>query len=118
MPPGIRQPRDTHRLHVDVAPIVALVDLIKQRFNPSQIRLFGSRARGNARPLSDWDLLVVVPNDCREVDDPMAAWRVGVESGVCCDLILCRESDFQEDSTTPNTLAFEAAHDGVLIYER
>ena len=38
-----------------------MVQRLVQRFDPEQIILFGSRARGKARPNSDYDLLVVVP---------------------------------------------------------
>ncbi len=86
---------------------------------PEQIWLFGSRARGDAGPESDWDLLVVVPDGLSDSAlDPVVAWRLQRESGVSADLVLCRASDFREDRTTPNTLAFEAAHRGVLLYER
>lgn len=33
------------------------------RYEPVQVWLFGSRARGDATEASDWDLLVVVPDD-------------------------------------------------------
>ncbi|HEY7294445.1 MAG TPA: nucleotidyltransferase domain-containing protein [Dehalococcoidia bacterium] len=32
-----------------------------QMFAPDRIYLFGSRARGDARPDSDWDLMVILP---------------------------------------------------------
>ena len=34
------------------------------------------------------------------------------------DIILCPLAEFIEDRDTPNTLAYEAAHHGVTIYER
>ena len=36
-----------------------MVDTLVQEIAPEQIYLFGSRARGNARPDSDIDLLIV-----------------------------------------------------------
>jgi predicted nucleotidyltransferase len=36
-----------------------MVETLVQEVNPEQIYLFGSRARGNARPDSDIDLLIV-----------------------------------------------------------
>lgn len=68
---------------------------------------------------SDWDLLVVVPDDADEsILDPVSAWRLRKASSVRADLVPCRMSDFEEDSSTPNTLAFEAAMRGHLLYER
>ena len=34
------------------------------------------------------------------------------------DVLACRASEFEAGRTTPNTLAFEAAHNGVLVYGR
>ncbi|MBS3061600.1 MAG: nucleotidyltransferase domain-containing protein [Candidatus Diapherotrites archaeon] len=40
-------------------PVQKLVARIKQRFLPAQIILFGSRARGEERNDSDWDILII-----------------------------------------------------------
>jgi predicted nucleotidyltransferase len=40
----------------------AMAGQIVRRFQPVQIILFGSRARGDAKPNSDVDLLVVLPD--------------------------------------------------------
>ncbi len=37
------------------------IDRIVAKFDPDQIILFGSRARGDQRPDSDYDLLIVLP---------------------------------------------------------
>ena len=44
-----------------VAEIEAMVRRIVRRFAPQQVILFGSHARGDARPDSDVDLLMVMP---------------------------------------------------------
>ena len=104
---------------VDLTPLSALVERIVARWRPEQIWLFGSRARGDSHATSDWDLLVVVPDDLEETEfDPLVGWRLQKDSGVRADVFPCRASDFREDRETPNTLAFDAAVDGLLIYER
>lgn len=45
------------------------IDLIARQVDPLRIILFGSWARGDARPDSDLDLLVVLP----ELEDKRAA---------------------------------------------
>jgi hypothetical protein len=50
--------------------------------------------------------------------DPVAAWRLRKQAAVRADIVPCRASDFREDRTTPNTLAFEASTRGQLLYER
>lgn len=110
----------TAALHTPgLAPIGEVVRRIVTAWHPEQIWLFGSRARGTAMPTSDWDLLVVVPDSIDEsVVDPVAAWRLGKGAGIRAEIVPCRASDFLEDRTTPNTLAFEAATRGLLVYER
>jgi uncharacterized protein len=84
-----------------------------------QVWLFGSRARGDARPTSDWDLFVVVPDDTKESDlDPLIAWRLRRTSGIRGDVIPCRASEFRDDLDTVNTLSYVVGREGVLISER
>jgi predicted nucleotidyltransferase len=104
---------------LDVSPIRSILERVIERWHPLQIWLFGSRARGDARPDSDWDLLAIVP-DCDEpadFDDPMTVWRVKRQPGVPSDLVVYR-SEFEDDRTVPNTLAFSTQREGILVYER
>lgn len=109
--------KDIHGREIDLGLVESLLDRIIRTWRPVGIWLFGSRARGEADAASDWDLLVVVPDDLPDVDDPLAGWTLRRDSGVRSDLLLCRARDFEEDRDTPNTVAFEATHGGVLIYE-
>lgn len=98
-----------------IAPLLAR---IVEELRPHEIRLFGSRARGEATSTSDWDLFVIVPDDASAADDQFAGYRLRRETRTRADVILCPISEFLEDRDTPNTLAYEAAHHGVTIYER
>jgi len=103
----------------DLTPLEPLVRRVLARWQPFQIWLFGSRARGDAQPSSDWDLLVVLPDETPDAElDPLVGWNLQKGSGVRADVLACRKSDFLEDKSTPNTLAFDAAVDGVLVYEQ
>jgi predicted nucleotidyltransferase len=115
---GLRRSKDASGNDIDLGSISGLLDRIVHAWHPQGIWLFGSRARGGAGSASDWDFLIVVPDDEAGVDDPLAGWRLQKEAGVSSDLVLCRAGDFLEDRNTPNTLAFEATHGGILIYER
>jgi uncharacterized protein len=94
-----------------------LLDRIASRWHPREIWLFGSRARGTSAPGSDWDLLVVVPDDLAAdgFDDPMTVWSVKQGTGVRADVLVCRASEFDEDRGTHNTIAYDAAVEGVRI---
>jgi predicted nucleotidyltransferase len=105
--------------HVDVAAIRPLLDRIVARWNPRQVWLFGSRARGDSTPESDWDLFVVVEDSAGDDDlDPGVGRRLRRACGVRADVIPWRVSEFAEFRSTPNTLAYSVAEDGVLLHER
>ena len=109
-------PKDARGRTISLEPISKLLDLILGKWQPTAIWLFGSRARGEARPDSDWDLLVLVPDNEQDVDDVMATWLVTKKAHVPADVILCRSSEFEDARETPNTLAYEASHFGVPIH--
>lgn len=104
---------------IELTTVRTLLERIVERWHPRQIWLFGSRARGDSQPSSDWDLLVVVPDEVVDSElDPLIGWRLQNEAGIHADVIPCRACDFIEDRETRNTLAFEVATAGVLLYER
>ncbi|HEV7558202.1 MAG TPA: nucleotidyltransferase domain-containing protein [Kofleriaceae bacterium] len=103
---------------LDVRAIEQLMARIVEEFRPLEVRLIGSRARGDADADSDWDLFVIVPDDLMAADDIFAGYRLKRETRTRADVILCPISEFSEDRETPNTLAYEAAHHGVTVYER
>ena len=61
------------KVSIDRATIQAVAQLIAQKFDPEQIILFGSHARGNAGSHSDIDLLVVLKSldDWPKRDNPI-----------------------------------------------
>jgi predicted nucleotidyltransferase len=104
---------------IDLRPIQPLLARIVEKYHPDQVWLYGSRARGDARPDSDWDLFIVAPDATEERDlSPVVAAELRRGLGVYADLIPCRASEFCEDRTVVNTLCNEVVCDGVLIYER
>ena len=103
----------------DLAPISALLLRIEGQYHPEQVWLFGSRARGEAQPSSDWDLFVVVPDDTPEEQlDPLFVWRLTRGFGVPTDVVACRATEFQEACDTVNTLSYVVATEGVRIDDR
>jgi uncharacterized protein len=111
--------QDRRQQPLDLRPLRVLLTRIEETYHPLQVWLFGSRARGDAHPHSDWDLLVVVPDDTpEELLHPVLAWRLQRGSGVYADVIPLRAGEVVEDLDTANTLPYSLAREGVLIDER
>jgi predicted nucleotidyltransferase len=104
---------------VDLRPVRALLSRIEAQYHPEQVWLFGSRARGDAGPGSDWDLFVVVPDHTPDEQlDLLFLWRLTRGSGVPADVIACRASELLEACDTVNTLSYVVAKEGVRIDDR
>ncbi|TMQ03592.1 MAG: nucleotidyltransferase domain-containing protein [Deltaproteobacteria bacterium] len=101
------------------APLERLVRHVVEVMRPLEIWLFGSRAENRARPTSDYDLLVVMPDETPEVElDPVRAWRLGWEAHVTADIIPCTRTEFDEEKDELDTLPRAAMLRGRKIYER
>lgn len=100
----------------DVPELACLLDRIEETYHPLAVFLYGSRARGDATPDSDWDLKVVVADDCPDaLLSPWIGWAVQEESGVHADVSCTRLSDFEADLMVPNSAAREVLRDGARI---
>lgn len=101
---------------LDVRPIQPLLDAIRSRVRPVGIWLFGSRARRSHHRDSDWDLLVVVPDDAPEaLFDPIHLWHLLDLGRFSVDLVPYTETGFREDRDTPNTIPYSVAREGVRL---
>jgi predicted nucleotidyltransferase len=116
-PGSVVPPRNARGTQIDLRPVQPLIDRIVASWHPREIWLFGSRARGTADGDSDWDLLVVIPDALAAVgfDDPLVVWSVKQGTGVRADVLVCRASEFDEDRGTHNTIAYDAAVEGIRI---
>jgi predicted nucleotidyltransferase len=97
--------------------LARLLSRIIEAMRPDQIWLFGSRARGGARANSDWDLLVVLPDDATDDDlDLMRAWQTVRDLRIPADVIPVRRSEFEEARDHAGTLVRTVVGEGKQIY--
>ncbi len=80
-----------------------------------RIILFGSRARGDARPDSDWDFLVVMPSHQRPTQRGVAIRRVARIHGVSMDFLVSTPEEVAEGFPM---MADDIVREGKVIYER
>jgi uncharacterized protein len=96
-----------------------LLDAVVAHFDPLQVILFGSQARGEAGADSDIDLLVVLDD---EVPADKLGWRSAFEARRnfhrAVDIVPCRRRWFEDKRAVIGSLAHMAAEDGIVIYER
>lgn len=115
-PPGAELSSVSH-LQIEAGhALAALLSNIKSAYAPSSILLFGSRARGDNRADSDWDLLVLLPEEApRRLLDPYLAWEVKQGTGVKADIVCEYEAEFLDSQNVANTLAYEIKTHAVRI---
>jgi uncharacterized protein len=94
-----------------------MVRRVVRRLRPERVYLFGSRARGEAGPDSDYDLMVVVP------DSPLPgykrdqiAFRALMGLGVSKDVIVLTRDEFERKSTVFCSLPATVLREGELLY--
>jgi len=86
----------------------------------AQVRLFGSRARGTARPDSDVDLLITVPDPWLTSHDRVRVlgdlWRRFSSHRLPLDLLLYSESEVIERQQYRSAVTTQAYQDGILLH--
>lgn len=96
-----------------------MVARIVEVLRPVQIWLFGSRARGEARPDSDWDLMAILQDDApgEDLDIPSVWGRLRDLHLQRVELFTMTRSEFEHWRRSLGTLAEIVASTGVVVYD-
>jgi excisionase family DNA binding protein len=86
-------------------------------YQPERVYLFGSAARGDSDPNSDYDVLLVVPEDAaaerlRSRRAYEALWGLGV----AVDVLVWRRGAFDARADVPTSLPAVVLREGVLLH--
>jgi len=102
--------------HAD--PVLAeLVRRLSDAYQPEQIYLFGSKARGEAGPDSDYDLMVVVPDDTpSERRRSHLAYQALRGTGTGADVLVWTRRMFDERLHLRASLPATIVREGRLVY--
>lgn len=98
--------------------IPAMRDRIVQRFDPQQIILFGSTARGEAGPFSDIDLLVVFSQAQSKRQTAIDIRRALSDFPVGKDIVVTTTTEIAQRGDLVGTVLRPALREGEVIYER
>src|SRR3954453_21759374 len=94
-----------------------IVALITGDVRAWRIVLFGSRARGDASPDSDWDIYLEVDaprESLREIRRALGSLLSGF--GVSVDAKVARAGEIERRREDPGTIEWDVAREGLLLY--
>jgi predicted nucleotidyltransferase len=94
-----------------------LADLVRERVAPAEVWVFGSRARGDERPDSDWDLMLIVFDDANAeaAGDRNSLWQIHKEVGLVGDVVAVTVGDARASRNVANTLMYAARREGIRV---
>lgn len=99
-------------------PVLAeIVRRLVAAYEPERIYLFGSKARGDAGPDSDYDLMVVVPDDAPPVRRrSRLAYEALRGTGRAADVLVCTRSSFDSRLHVRASLPATIVSEGRLLH--
>jgi len=102
----------------DIDLLRTLVNRLVDGFDPERILLFGSRARGTARPDSDVDVLVVMPSGTHKSETQVAMRRALRDIQASKDILVTTPDEIARRGRIPGLVLRTALSEGVEIYAR
>lgn len=102
---------------IDDPRLAEVVRRLVEAYEPERIYLFGSHARGEGGPDSDYDLLVLVANDASlEQRRGALGYRALRGTGIAADVVVWTERDFLQRLHIPASLPATVAREGRIVH--
>ena len=95
-----------------------IVQRIVETAQPDKVILFGSRARGNARPDSDFDPLVIKDSEDPGYRRDAALYLALAGLNAPVDVMVYTPEEVREWSAVPQAFITTAVREGKVLYER
>ena len=106
-----------HLTEEDVCALTRIIERVAEAYQPDCIYLFGSKARGDSGPDSDFDLMVVVPDDAPE---DRKRSRLAYErlwgTGTAADVLVWTRGRFESRAHLRASLPGTILREGRLLY--
>lgn len=97
--------------------LAEIVRRLVEAYQPDRVYLFGSKARGDAGPDSDYDLLLVVADDAPpERRDSRLAYQVLWGAGAAADVVVWSRTAFDRRARVPASLPATVLREGKLLH--
>jgi predicted nucleotidyltransferase len=97
--------------------LAEVVRRLVDAYQPERIYLFGSTARGDVGPDSDYDLLVIVPDEATAVrQDSDLAYRALRGTGIAADVLVWPRTRFEHRKHVVASLPATVLREGRLLH--
>ena len=101
----------------DARALAAIIARLVEAYEPERIYLFGSKARGDDGPDSDFDLLVIVPDDApADRKRSRLAYEVLRGTGVAADVLVWTRERFESRLHLRASLPATVLREGRLLH--
>jgi uncharacterized protein len=103
-------------VQLDKTVLDKIIAVILQQTQPLKILLFGSAARGDFSPVSDIDIMIVIPEG---IDGFQVAWSIYpklTNLGVGVDLVIVTSSDLEKKRHDKSLVFHSALSEGIELY--
>jgi uncharacterized protein len=107
---------DKPRIDTTDPSLALIVGRLVEAFHPEKVYLFGSHARGEAGPDSDYDIAVILSNDAPTQLSSTYAYRVLRGTGIAADVIVWRRKYFDDRVHLRASLPGVIQEEGHLLY--
>ena len=106
-----------HLTAEDRCALVRIIERLVEAYQPDRIYLFGSKARGDYGPDSDFDLMVVVPDDAPPARKrSRLAYDVLRGTGTAADVLVWTRSAFESRLHLVASLPATVIREGKLLH--
>jgi len=97
--------------------IEAFRRLLARKLQVDQIVLFGSRARGDAAPDSDMDILVIIDKPTEDIEEYVSscAWEAGFEYGMVIVPVVYSKEEWETGPDRLSLLARAIEMEGIPL---
>jgi len=103
--------------HIEKHILDTFITLMRKKIKIDRVVLFGSRARGDAEPDSDMDVLVIVDDLTEAKEDYISecAWEAGFEHGIVVVPVVFSRNDWENGPERYSLLAEAIKSEGVYL---
>lgn len=103
---------------IDDEKLKEIVRRLVQALDPDRIVMFGSRARGDSKPDSDLDLLIVKDSAEPRHRRTIPGYYALAGLGIPIDILWRTAAEIAEWERVPNHVTTRAIREGKILYER